>query len=951
MVAGALLCLLVLINYANSATVHLYVGPNGSDSNNGLDETRPLKTLDKARQKLDENGIKGNTVFVELLAGYHDLSSTLHFTHGYSHPVTFRAYKHQEVHVTGGKRIDSSLFHHVTDHTEQQRLPQVARNKVVKVHLPDAGITDYGHVSRFGFGSTRTAPLELFINGNPTRFAQWPNEGFINIKTVLDGAQGKRFTYSDVGNRDSNWVHEKEPWAYGYWYWGWADDAVQVTNIDAHSKTMTLANNPRFGLRIGSLPEGGYARQGGYFRVINMLCELDEPGESYIDRSTGDLYVWPNTPSGRISNSDVVYASLIGTCISMDSGVNNLVFYDFSIEACRYFGFKANSVHNIKFLLMEVKNTGAVGISLGGDSRSITISRCEIHHGDGGIYISGGVRSTLTPSGNLIEDNHIWWYSRMGAVGKHGIDCNGVHNTIRHNHMHDGQYTAIWWSGNDHVMEYNHIWNSCVNASDCGAVHAGRDWTNRGNVIRYNYIHHTLRYWPGSTVRGIMLDDQYSSVNIEHNVFYDNEVHANIGGGRDNIVRYNVFYNATSSSLQCDGRGLPHGNRNSGTLDTRLKAVPYTSQLWKDRYPKLAAINQGNRYAPEGNQIYDNVYYNHKGIRFNNISPSIQQPTYVDSHDNYNSRSPTDFWSPKNADFRLRCLAADWANSENVPQPISVDRVGPQHKTGPYYLHSGQHNTHHLLPHPAPCEGTVAPATKTPKTPYLSDGSGPNTIHPEITNHGCWLIITGCPLHPTSGTSRDHYGEQHEHSGTDQEACLARAAKLWNYCGSPSNHTVTAVFGPTGAMTVAGTGCYFADYGCPKHKINHGSGALYRDSYGEQHGGLHNEKACLDRARGEWVWCGSDPDFPVTSLYRPTGKTSTAGGGCWIQIKNCPADSNLNHKFFYDAWGATNLDTGVGSNECFDRATFYWRKCGSYRQFPVTAHFRPTASSHTVPVV
>ena len=32
---------------------------------------------------------------------------------------------------------------------------------------------------------------------------------------------------------------------------------------------------------------------------------------------------------------------------------------------------------------------GAFGISCDGDSRSVTISRCEIHHVDGGIYISG----------------------------------------------------------------------------------------------------------------------------------------------------------------------------------------------------------------------------------------------------------------------------------------------------------------------------------------------------------------------------------------------------------------------------------------------------------------------------------------------------------------------------------------------------------------------------------
>ena len=43
----------------------------------------------------------------------------------------------------------------------------------------------------------------------------------------------------------------------------------------------------------------------------------------------------------------------------------------------------------------------------------------------------------------------------------------------------------------------------------------------RGNVIRYNHIHETLRFMPGADVRGIMLDDEYASVVIEHNVFYN----------------------------------------------------------------------------------------------------------------------------------------------------------------------------------------------------------------------------------------------------------------------------------------------------------------------------------------------------------------------------------------------------------------------------------------------
>lgn len=43
----------------------------------------------------------------------------------------------------------------------------------------------------------------------------------------------------------------------------------------------------------------------------------------------------------------------------------------------------------------------------------------------------------------------------------------------------------------------------------------------RGTVIRYNHIHHNLQYYYGADVRGVMLDDQYSSVLVEKNVFYN----------------------------------------------------------------------------------------------------------------------------------------------------------------------------------------------------------------------------------------------------------------------------------------------------------------------------------------------------------------------------------------------------------------------------------------------
>ena len=52
-------------------------------------------------------------------------------------------------------------------------------------------------------------------------------------------------------------------------------------------------------------------------------------------------------------------------------------------------------------------------------------------------------------------------------------------------------------------------------------------------------------------------------------IYFQNEVHVNIGGGRDNTLTNNIMYNATKSSMQVDGRGVT-GHSNDNTLIKRL---------------------------------------------------------------------------------------------------------------------------------------------------------------------------------------------------------------------------------------------------------------------------------------------------------------------------------------------------------------------------------------------
>ena len=86
-------------------------------------------------------------------------------------------------------------------------------------------------------------------------------------------------------------VHETDAWVHGYWSYDWADSFLQVTHIVQNKSTaepqISVAGPVLYGLS-----------KGAKFYGINLLSELDSPGEYYLDRSPtsktyGRLFFWP----------------------------------------------------------------------------------------------------------------------------------------------------------------------------------------------------------------------------------------------------------------------------------------------------------------------------------------------------------------------------------------------------------------------------------------------------------------------------------------------------------------------------------------------------------------------------------------------------------------------------------------------------------------------------------
>jgi len=128
--------------------------------------------------------------------------------------------------------------------------------------------------------------------------------------------------------------------------------------------------------------------------------------------------------------------------------------------------------------------------------------------GEGGVVLSGGDRQTLTPANLYVERSTIRRFERVSRTYRPAILLNGVGNRAVGNKISDSPHTAILFTGNDHLISQNEIFDVCKETGDAGAIYTGRDWSARGTVISDNHIHDIApNVAMGGTI-GVYLEDQ-----------------------------------------------------------------------------------------------------------------------------------------------------------------------------------------------------------------------------------------------------------------------------------------------------------------------------------------------------------------------------------------------------------------------------------------------------------
>lgn len=671
-------CLLTLVLGVSSLTAaEFYVAPEGADTNSGTRE-QPFSTLAKARDAIAElrAGQSSEPVTVWMAAGNYVAREGTVFSAkdsgSASAPVIIRALPGARPTLSAGVEVQPSLLQPVTDSAILARLHPEARSHVVQLDLSAAGI----QATPFKDNFRKLQLLGLYFDGRQLPLSRWPNGNtYSTIEKVTDNGlnppHGGTFVYR--GDEPARWTQAAEDegvWLRGFWRVPWLIEAAKVARIDTAGKTIT------FGSIIGGGIGSKYARdKAGIgagdgkepWYALNLMEEIDQPGEWCVNFKTNKLYLWP---PGEITKGSLFIADRTSPVVALNNA-SNITFRDLTIDRGLGCGFSISRSDHVVLAGCTVRDVGDVGVLIKGGHDNEVLSCTISETGQEGISLTGGERKTLTPGNHKIINNEIHdiglSFPAAAILAGDKTKSETVGNLVAHNRIHDVPNSGIVFAGNDNVFEYNEIYRVGLGSSDLGCFYTTGGWTARGNIVRNNFVHHSMN------ANAFYVDDGDSGNTFTGNVAYMTASGGFVGGGHDQTFANNVLIECTRA-FHVDSRGVSrHYDEHDPRLSDDLNSVPYKTPPWSEKYPQLVHILENEPQLPSGIVIRDNLIVSCQlAIRKSGQPAELAGITY---ENNVETADRSIFLDPDNFNFTLK-PTADVLSQIKELASISFDNVG-----------------------------------------------------------------------------------------------------------------------------------------------------------------------------------------------------------------------------------------------------------------------------------
>ena len=686
----ALFAMLVLFASAGSVKniAEFFVAKNGSSSNDGT-KAHPYSSLEDAKKAIQNlkkvKRLPEGEITVWLREGIYELPASFSLSEDNSGtengPITFSAYAYEKVVLTGGKKINVSKVKPISLESAKRVVQKEAIKRIREIDLASLGISEYGSNQISGFRRPYVnAAMELFINGKSYHLAKYPNKEQIVIKTgdVIDKGFINDNDYTPGSIRADKvklkqWSQAQDIVVRGNFKYAWANDQLRVKNMNANTGEVRFADPHMYGI------SGGEIWNQYYF--FNLLEEIDEPGEYFIDHQKGILYFYPFE---ELKPTDTIMVSMLEDALVTLKGANYICFKNITFEDGRGIGIYMENTSSNKIENCTIRNMGVVAVCVGMGSKPTPVYRhpdeahpfypdeklsgrlgslyellyenttfnreggnnngiinCKIENmGCGGISLGGGNRLTLNSGGNYVSNCEFTNCERLDYSYKSPVNIDGVGNKIQHCQFNACPATTIYLHGNNHLIEYNVISEACNFMDDQGAIYMGRDPSEFGNIIRYNFFKNIGNF--GMTM-AVYYDDGACGTQLYGNVFYKAGSRTiMLGGGSYNPISNNIFIDS-ELALHLDNR-LDGWAKNSllpgGIFEIRMNKVSYNKPPYSDAYPELVTYFKDSPQTPKHNDIQNNLFVNvkelHNGqkewgpIHVENVI-TIEDPGFVDA--------------------------------------------------------------------------------------------------------------------------------------------------------------------------------------------------------------------------------------------------------------------------------------------------------------------------------
>ncbi len=673
----------------------------GSDTVGTGEEDSPVATLGRAlavaKEKYNENPDKYPKTEIIVGDGTYDVNGTIYINENYCKfgegGLDIKAQDGAKPVFSGGVSYGINEAKKVEDenilarlHSESAKDNLYELDLTSKIKLSAIPAVSYpgsynlnSMLSSVGLENPPVSTCDAIFDNELMTVARYPNSGYANMGTIIDeGINGqhmlaefdgtendleltkenllKGFEFKTDYEKLSSWKTADQALIFGYFIYNWATQTVPLKEINTENGTIRSKYPSYYGVS-----------EGARYYVYNLLEEIDMPGEYFIDRKTGKMYFY--MPENVTDESTIRITRNDNSSLINIGNIENVTIEGITITGSMSTGVRLEGNNNV-IKNCEVSNTGSYGIQVRGTNN--TVDSCYIHDTNVGVLLEGGVTDTLTPGNNVVTNCEITRFSRTNKTYTPAVSIYGVGNKVTHNEIHNGEHTALTYSGQKHEISYNEVYDVCKEVDDAGALYVGRTWTNRGNKIISNYFHDIQSNIDVNVpISALYFDDHFAGAYVEGNVI------ANVGGygihgngGREHTITNNVFVNCLDYSTYMRDSGL---DKTYETHISGLNKVPYTSEIWRKEFPELYNILNNAPKYPVDHIYTKNLAVNcGEGHFYGNLGKAYAK----DISDNYVTDTDPGFKDMENKNY---AITADTL-SEHIPgfKTIEFEKMGRQ---------------------------------------------------------------------------------------------------------------------------------------------------------------------------------------------------------------------------------------------------------------------------------